>query len=318
MTILRNPNRDRFTTTDNAPLEDPSLSFEAIGVFMYLLSKPDGWKIIPAEVAKRGDIGRDKLRRIFRELKAAGYLRDRRPRDSTGVVKGQELVLVEAGTPSPLLADSDLFDRTPEKPSSGDRAPEKPESGSPGIREIRPLVNTETESKDSIAAPDGTAQERGARKRDPVFEALCEIQGSNTAELTRSMAGAIGTAKKQIAEAWEAGGHVAEELPAEIHRRARALQKRYPEIHVTATALAKHWSTLGEPPKRSNGAGESPEDRDRREFQEAVSDARGTLRLLGDPEHLQPPDDASRRDMLAWIERVNAAWDEHAARRATG
>jgi hypothetical protein len=73
--IIRVEKRSRFTIISNVAIEDERLSWEALGVFSWLLSKPDRWEARSAAVSnqKRG-AGRDKVARIFTELEAANYL----------------------------------------------------------------------------------------------------------------------------------------------------------------------------------------------------------------------------------------------------
>jgi hypothetical protein len=40
---VANAGRRRFTRIDNTAIEDPRLSFRALGVLTYVLSKPDDW-----------------------------------------------------------------------------------------------------------------------------------------------------------------------------------------------------------------------------------------------------------------------------------
>ena len=42
--IIRVEKRKRFTIISNVPIEDARLSWEALGVLCWLLSKPDGWR----------------------------------------------------------------------------------------------------------------------------------------------------------------------------------------------------------------------------------------------------------------------------------
>jgi hypothetical protein len=44
-------------------------------LLIYLLSKPDNWKVILGDVQHNGDIGRDKARRLLKELERAGYIK---------------------------------------------------------------------------------------------------------------------------------------------------------------------------------------------------------------------------------------------------
>ena len=53
---------------------DHTLSFEAKGLMMYLLSKPKGWQAHHAVIEQAGNISHDQFLKIIAELKAAGYL----------------------------------------------------------------------------------------------------------------------------------------------------------------------------------------------------------------------------------------------------
>lgn len=63
-----------FLYTRQAAQDRANLSYESIGMLAYILSRPDGWRII-LEDLKTEKCGRDKVYRILRELKEAGYLK---------------------------------------------------------------------------------------------------------------------------------------------------------------------------------------------------------------------------------------------------
>lgn len=120
MPIIRNKTRERYTVIENA-IFDAELSAEAIGVFCFLLSKPDGWIIRHAHLRAVFDCGMHRMTRILKELRRAGFLERQEIRDeSTGKVKGTEYILLE----SPTLQFSE--------------ARKKPRFG-----EIKPIVNTD-------------------------------------------------------------------------------------------------------------------------------------------------------------------------------
>ena len=130
MSILRNPNRHRYTVIDSSALEDTAISFEAKGVLAYLLSKPDGWVIHQEHLSRMGGIGRHKMMRIFSELRKAGYIAYKKPRNEFGQVEGTEIVLCE----TPHREESGA------KPDHGiTRESENPTVGKPD-----PLVNLES------------------------------------------------------------------------------------------------------------------------------------------------------------------------------
>jgi hypothetical protein len=68
-------------------LQDPQLSFRALGVLVYLLSLPDTWKTDSERLAKSRPAGegRTAIRTALRELEAAGYLRRDRTRGPQGL-----------------------------------------------------------------------------------------------------------------------------------------------------------------------------------------------------------------------------------------
>ena len=122
MSILRNPNRHRYTVIDSLALEDTSISFEAKGVLAYLLSKPDGWLIHQEHLSRVGGIGRHKIMRIFSELRKAGYIAYKKPRNEFGQVEGTEIVLCE--TPRQPVAKPECgINRESENPTLGKPAP---------------------------------------------------------------------------------------------------------------------------------------------------------------------------------------------------
>lgn len=89
MIIRRRRNRN-FTVVTNCPIEDDRLSYDALGLLTYLLSRPDDWTVKQDQLRRRGGIGKDKLRRIMDDLMAAGYIVVQAQRGADGKpVKGE-------------------------------------------------------------------------------------------------------------------------------------------------------------------------------------------------------------------------------------
>jgi hypothetical protein len=91
--VLRIKKRTRgWEPVPRALITDSRLQFDTRGFAAWLLAKPPGWEIragaLPYLLKKeRGpgeQIGRDKVRRFFRELEAAGYVTRRRMRNADG------------------------------------------------------------------------------------------------------------------------------------------------------------------------------------------------------------------------------------------
>lgn len=57
-----------------ATAQDETISFEARGLLIYLLSKPDNWTLMVADLMRAGGCGRDRIYRIVKELCDAGYI----------------------------------------------------------------------------------------------------------------------------------------------------------------------------------------------------------------------------------------------------
>ena len=73
-----------YTAISNVLLHDRRLSWEATGMLAFLLSKPDDWQCRPQYLIKQRKAGRDKVRRILKELETCGYMRRYKIRDVRG------------------------------------------------------------------------------------------------------------------------------------------------------------------------------------------------------------------------------------------
>jgi hypothetical protein len=92
MTTLRVERRQRFTIVDNTALEDERLSFKAVGLLAFLLSKPDGWTISYRQLAGVRTDGEHSVRQGLSELEAAGYLTRRKIRLGDGTVRWESVI----------------------------------------------------------------------------------------------------------------------------------------------------------------------------------------------------------------------------------
>lgn len=86
------------------------------------------------------------------------------------------------------------------------------------------------------AAVDEVAKPQKDRKRNPLFDALAEVEGGNPDAVTKSAGGAIGKALSEIKAVCP------DVTPEEIRQRAANYRSVMPPGSLlTATALAKHW-----------------------------------------------------------------------------
>jgi hypothetical protein len=89
--VHRSHPSSQYTVLPNSTLRDSRLSYEARGVLVELLSRPDDWSANADGLAtlarsQRGHAGegRQKMRRAFADLEAAGYMRRVRTRTPRG------------------------------------------------------------------------------------------------------------------------------------------------------------------------------------------------------------------------------------------
>lgn len=97
-TIIRVRKRRSFTVIDRRALEDKRLSWAGRGVLGYLLCKPDDWHINVGDLRRKGNLGRDAIYRILRELQKYGYLERYQTRDAFG--RHSQLVYIVHEVPS--------------------------------------------------------------------------------------------------------------------------------------------------------------------------------------------------------------------------
>ena len=121
-TIIRAPRRYRFVTINQDAVEDSRLSWAARGLLGYLLSRPDDWKVLIKDLQRRGDLGRDGIYKLLRELRETGYVQYQRTRDEQGRMRGGIYFVCEIpNSPHPGFPDTAEPDRAapcPVKPEA--------------------------------------------------------------------------------------------------------------------------------------------------------------------------------------------------------
>lgn len=74
MGVLKKRRSKHFTQIDNSAINDKSLSWKALGIYTYLMSKPDEWKYYLSEICLNAKDGKDSTVAGIKELEIAGYL----------------------------------------------------------------------------------------------------------------------------------------------------------------------------------------------------------------------------------------------------
>jgi hypothetical protein len=82
---------------------DERLTFKAKGILLYLMSRPDDWKVYEQEIIKHSKDGIKAVRNGIDELIECGYIKRQLIRDEQGHFKGYEYL---------------VFDKVPEVPKA--------------------------------------------------------------------------------------------------------------------------------------------------------------------------------------------------------
>lgn len=91
MAFYREATSQPFTVIANQSLQDPDLSFEATGLLAFMISLPADWQYSREWLIKqKKKIGRDKLKRLLKELEENGYLERKYKQNEKGRMVGHD------------------------------------------------------------------------------------------------------------------------------------------------------------------------------------------------------------------------------------
>ena len=82
--FIRHPKQRDYTVMNNTFLRDDKLSWKAKGLFAYILSLPEDWKIYLSELQTHATDGETSLRSAIKELTDNGYIVQKRLKDDKG------------------------------------------------------------------------------------------------------------------------------------------------------------------------------------------------------------------------------------------
>lgn len=175
---------------NRAGVNDERLSFKAVGILTYLLSKPDNWTILEADLVKRHTDGDSAIRTGLKELRDFGYFEKVSIRDETTKrITGWETHIYETpkevkshNVENPPSGNSTLWENAPLISNDYSKSIEGRETVSPsnGHQPVSPfLVNGMTAGE--LAKQRGQAQKYSPEYKweihRPVFEAIVDIMG---------------------------------------------------------------------------------------------------------------------------------------------
>ena len=157
--IFRRTHNEKFTTIDNAAIQNAVLSWKATGLLCFLLSLPNNWKAKTEHLATVKSDGITSVRGAMEELEEAGYIRrhyvktfDGTNLSEHGKDKGRSIHVCDITEIPNVFNDSDL-----RKPDSTyevfcdveDLRRRKPET----IKDLKILKSTKKEKKKDKVTP---------------------------------------------------------------------------------------------------------------------------------------------------------------------
>lgn len=92
--IIRPRFESNFAQVPKGCLKDKNISLKAKGLYAYLFSLPEDWKVYKSEIVTNISDGKDSLNAAFKELETFGYLESEAIRES-GLYKGFKITLLE-------------------------------------------------------------------------------------------------------------------------------------------------------------------------------------------------------------------------------
>lgn len=161
MSIIRIKKRETpYVQIDKRPLEDDRLSWRAKGIFAYLLSKPDGWKVNIKDIWAKGTEGRNAVQVCMRELEKFGYAQLVFIKGDAGKIVGSEWVIIEE--PEIKIAET---------PETGN--PTNRQSGSRLINSNNEVLSNnkgerEAQAPNSHSQPEAEPSQFGEKEKQPI------------------------------------------------------------------------------------------------------------------------------------------------------
>lgn len=158
-TYLRKLKPQTHASVPRAPLEDAQeLSWRAVGILVYMLTRPDDWELRKGDLVNRHREGRDAVLTATNELRAAGYVRQvPRPGGGTDWVVSETAMTDEEWAVT--LADSDArVSRESDDPTHGFSVHQKPV----------PLSTPEHKLPSGNSAPARKTRQKKTRRRTQV------------------------------------------------------------------------------------------------------------------------------------------------------
>ena len=136
---IRSGRKRGFVVLFRSAAQDQRLSLEARGLFALMISLPDDWEYTVSGLAVKAGCGREKVRRLLRELQDVGYLIREQSHDAGGRFAGNVFALQDEAPPLPENPSNGEPESAPLPGNTGNgetRQREKPSAGFPPQQNI--------------------------------------------------------------------------------------------------------------------------------------------------------------------------------------
>lgn len=140
-----------FTMVDNEIITSPVIDFKTLGIYLYLLSKPDNWDFSLANIAKSKDVGVDSVRTGINLLEKLGLLIRTPNKNQEGKFQGYNYEIYDT-------IDTNRFNKL-KKPSL-----DYPTTDKPMTENTHTISNKENSKKES-----SKKEEEKEEKLQPTF-----------------------------------------------------------------------------------------------------------------------------------------------------
>jgi len=239
-TIIRAPRRDRFVIIDQHAIEDNRLSWAARGLLGYLLSRPDDWKVLVNDLRKRGDLGRDGIYKLLKELRTVGYARYVRLRDRFGRIRGGFYIIRE-------IADSPY----PELPDTAE-----PQTAEPGPANPGALPTTDVNLRRTTTTTPTITKERSSSENEKSVVGFAFWVPHDLRDAALDKVAGLSPAEGQIVIDEWAGCMAAEFIDISPLGYLQAMVRRYREGKLTLVFARDVADIRSRPPDEQNGIDE--------------------------------------------------------------
>ena len=150
MSIIRGPRPEsNWYALDKRVSEDERLSWAARGLLIFLLGKPDAWKVSVEHLRKqtqgaRITTGRDGIYALLTELQTVGYIQTNRSRHEDGTLGPVDYIVNDQ--PLPAQPDVDQAQPLPAQPDTA-----QPDMAETTLVKIEKATKTELSKKGAVA-----------------------------------------------------------------------------------------------------------------------------------------------------------------------